>query len=1275
MLVIPMVAGMAAMGLIFAGVGGGGSAGTSFRWITGVLLGISMVGIIAVQFTTAGSGASKQEMQAGRREYLFDLAQQRREVRATMRKQRAAEYYAHPDPDSLWSMVDGVRLWERRFNDADFGQIRLGLGPRELAATLTVPPPLPMEKAEPVSAMALRRFIEAYRHVPDLPVILALNGFARIYLRGDIRQTRALARAIVAQSAVWHAPDDIMVAACAGPKARVQWEYLKWLPHALHPSNVDALGPVRLITPSVVALEAITDDILAARPRFDPSASETSFDGAHLVVIVDGADRAGSDHLLVDGGVEGVTVIDLDGDPPRNLDRATVVLDIGQSGELTATSYSGTQKLGKADSLGLVAAEALALQLSPLRLASGGGSDDRAMNSEHGLADLLQLGDPEQLNPAIGWQPRPNRERLRVPIGVGADGARVELDIKESAQDGMGPHGLLIGATGSGKSELLRTLVLSLAITNSPEVLNFVLVDFKGGATFVKLDRLPHTSAVITNLADELPLVDRMTDAINGELVRRQELLRAAGNFVSQRDYERARASGVPLDPLPTLLVVCDEFSELLSAKPDFIDMFVQIGRLGRSLGVHLLLASQRLEEGRLRGLDTHLSYRIGLRTFSPMESRSVLGVTDAYELPRAPGHGFLKFGTEPLERFRAAYVSGAYRRPEELTSTSVGDVIYEYSSTYVAGPANAAEPAAADPMDDTEVDGDTLLDILTSRLTGHGTPAHRVWLPPLGSAPALGEIMGVGPWPRAGGGLKAVAGIVDKPFEQRRDLLGVDLSGAAGHLVAVGAPQSGKSSLLRTLVMSLALAHSPDEVQFYGLDFGGGALSSLRELPHFGGIASRRDVNEVRRTIAELEGLLHQREQSFVELGIDGMATFRRIRAAGQLPGDRFGDVFLVIDGWATIRSEFEDLEERITILAMRGLSYGIHLLLTAARWPEVRGSLRDAIASRLELRLGDPSDSAIDRRSAANVPQSAPGRGITPDRYQFLAALPRMDQSNGLDDLPEALTVLIKQISAAWPGKAAPKVRLLPPMVPFELLPQLRTQPGPAVAIAEHDLSPVSLDFFTDPHLYLFGDVESGKSAFLRTLANGLAARFTPAEARFFFLDYRRANLGLLPQDHLLGYATSAAQATEFVRDVVTAMNERVPGPDITPEQLRKRDWWKGPDVFVIVDDYDLVAGDRNPVALLAELLPQAREIGLHLIIARRSGGASRSFYDPALARLRELGSPAAIMSADRNEGQLVSGVRSGPLPAGRAWLQTRKEGLRLVQFGWLENEPGSI
>ncbi|MGC1212857.1 MAG: type VII secretion protein EccCa, partial [Micromonospora sp.] len=512
-------------------------------------------------------------------------------------------------------------------------------------------------------------------------------------------------------------------------------------------------------------------------------------------------------------------------------------------------------------------------RLAPLRLAGPARGPDAAPGAEPGLPELLGMGDPESFTADQGWVPRPARDRLRVPIGVGADGGAIELDLKESAQDGMGPHGLLIGATGSGKSELLRTLVLGLAATHSSEQLNFVLVDFKGGATFAPFERLPHTAAVITNLADALPLVDRMVDAINGELLRRQELLRRAGNFASVRDYERARAAGTPLAPLPSLLLICDEFSELLSAKPDFIDLFVQIGRLGRSLGVHLLLASQRLEEGRLRGLDTHLSYRIGLRTFSALESRTVLGVPDAHELPRSPGHGYLRSGTDPLVRFKAAYVSGAVRRrglPGDPAGTASPRLLtFSTHLVPVPEPATPTTPSTA-----LEEGAETLLDALVGRLAGQGPPAHQVWLPPLDRSPLLDELLGpvatdpvrgltVGN-PELHGALQVPVAVVDKPFEQRRDLFWLALDGAAGHVAVVGQPRSGRSSLLRTLICALALTHTPAEAQVYCLDFGGGTLSGLRGLPHVGGVSGRSDSTAVRRTVGEIAALLAERERRF---------------------------------------------------------------------------------------------------------------------------------------------------------------------------------------------------------------------------------------------------------------------------------------------------------------------------------------------------------------------------------------------------------------------------
>ncbi|GFJ90838.1 type VII secretion protein EccC [Phytohabitans rumicis] len=1196
-----------------------GHGGGTYSYVVGAVFGVSSLAMLA-SWGGAG-GPKKAEMMAARRDYLRQLANLRRRVRDTVVRQRTGLLYRHPDPERLWSTVASHRLWERRPADPDFGVVRVGLGPQTLATPLVPPATRPLDDLEPMTAGALRRFLDAYSVVPDLPVALSLRGFARVYLGGD---ARALARAMVVQLSVFHAPDDLRIAVCAGPERRAAWEWVKWLPHAQHPSRTDALGPVRLVAGSAGELDRLLGDVIGDR--------------SHVVVVLDGASWPRG------GGVEGVSVLDLDGRPPRLPDPATLVVAVGDGGRLVADSGDGPAEVGRADGLGVPEAEAVARRLAPFRLATAADAADAPPGGEPGLAELLGLPDPAAFSTVDGWAPRAGRDRLRVPIGVSAAGRPVELDLKESAQDGMGPHGLLIGATGSGKSELLRTLVLGLAATHSSEVLNFVLVDFKGGATFVALDRLPHTAAVITNLADKLPLVDRMVDAINGEVVRRQEILRRAGNFVSLRDYDQARAGGAPLAPLPSLLVVCDEFAELLATKPDFIELFLQIGRLGRSLGVHLLLASQRLDEGRLRGLDTHLSYRIGLRTFSALESRAVLGVPDAYELPRSPGHGFLKFGTEPLVRFKAAYVSGPFRRAadREPAGRAGRHRVLHYGTHFVPAPT---------PLVAAE-GGPSLLDLIADRLAGQGPPAHRVWLPPLADPPALDELLGsVGSDPARGltvanpdlrGGLQVPVAVIDKPFDQRRDVLWLALSGAAGHVAVVGGPQSGKSTVVRTMICGLALTHTPAEVRVYCLDFGGGSLGSVRGLPHVGGVAGRLDAEAVRRTVGEVATLLAAREGG---AAVDG-------------------HVFLVVDGWATLRGEYDDLEPMITDIATRGLSYGVHVVAAASRWLDFRPGMRDLFGSRLELRLGDPTDSTVSRKAALTVPESVPGRGITTEGHHFLTALPALAALGGE---PAAL---VNAVAAGWAGPPAPRVRLLPAVLPYPEL-DLDASAGLRlpIGIAEADLLPVEIDFTSEPHFVLFGDAECGKSSFLRALATSVTRRFAPSEARLILVDYRRSLLGAIDSEHLIGYGTTSATTAQLTESVAGYMRKRLPGPDVTPQQLRDRSWWTGPELFVLVDDYDLVAtAPANPLLPLVEFLTQARDIGLHLVLTRRAGGASRALYEPVLQRLRELAAPGLVMSGDKDEGALVGAVRPAVLPPGRGRLVTRKEGVRLIQLAHL-------
>ncbi|HEU5026997.1 MAG TPA: type VII secretion protein EccCa [Spirillospora sp.] len=1274
---LPMAVMPVMMGLMFVG----GGTKSPMMMISSGGMALAMGGMMIGQLSR-GSGERKFKLNGARRDYFRYLSQVRRRVRRAAEQQRESLEWNSPAPDSLWSLVMSARIWERRPADADFGNVRIGAGPQKLAVQLIPPETKPIEDLEPMTAGALRRFVRAHSTVPNLPVAVSLPSFARILPMGDIDAVRGMVRAMIAQLTAFHSPDDMRVSVCASPDAMPHWDWVKWLPHCMHPTLTDAAGPVRLMAGSLSELERMFGTEVKDRARFTPGLSQN--DLPYHVVIVDGG-AITPDSQIGSDGIEGVCVIDLTGHVAPTADntmlRLRVAADKMAMLRRDRTGKDVASSLGRPDHYSYVQADGLARQLAPLRASAAAGAELDALSAATTLTTLLGVPDPTRIDPRQAWQPRAPRNRLRVPIGLDADGRPIELDIKEAAQGGYGPHGLCIGATGSGKSELLRTLVLGLAMTHSSEVLNFVLVDFKGGATFLGMDGLQHVSAIITNLEDELPLVDRMYDALHGEMVRRQEWLRQAGNYASLRDYEKAREQGAALKPMPTLFVVLDEFSELLSAKPDFAELFVMIGRLGRSLGVHLLLASQRLEEGKLRGLDTHLSYRIGLRTFSAMESRVVLGSPDAYELPQAPGNGYLKIGTESLTRFRAAYVSGAYRPEEEGTAQNGQQgprqlaQIVPFTPAYVQ-PRMQEQPQQQRPDKDDDGPQISLFDLVVKQLAGHGPPPHQIWLPPLEDPSTLDQVLpNLQQTPEFGfttagwdgrGQLHAFAGIVDKPFDQRRDPMWLDLSGAAGHVGVAGAPQAGKSTLLRTLITSLALMHTPQEVQFYCLDFGGGSLAPLADLPHVGGVASRLDPDRVRRTVAEVSGLLESRERFFTERGIDSIATYRRLRASGQIPGDGFGDVFLVVDNWLTVRQEFEAVETTITDLAARGLGYGIHVVAATNKWSEFRLTIRDLFGTKLELKLGDPYESEMDRKLAANVPEGRPGRGITREGLHFLAALPRADGRPASEDLADGVKQLVQTVQAGWQGRPpAPQVRMLPDVLPLASLPQVsETGKRIPIGIDEDTLSPVLLDFENDPHFVVVGDNECGKSNLLRVIVDAVKARYTPDEARIVMLDYRRALLDSAESDQVIGYAASSTAAAGLMKDVNGALVNRLPPSDLTPEQLRNRSWWSGSELFLVVDDYDLVATPSgNPLAQVAELLPQARDIGMHLILARTMGGAGRAMYDPVMQRLKDMASPALIMSGNKDEGNLFD-VRPGPLPVGRGTHSDRRAGKRLIQ-----------
>ncbi|ODR13846.1 secretion protein EccC [Mycobacterium shimoidei] len=1169
----------------------------------------------------AGRDRSTGDLNTGRADYLDHLSDLRRTVVKTAAAQRTSLFWCHPDPVSLWTLVGSSRMWERRSADTDFCQVRIGVGKQPLATRL-VPPPMGPKHSDPVTTTALERFLQAYSTLTDVPVPLDLGGIA-VTVAGQKAHARELLRAMICQLAVLHSPSRLLIVAVIGERSRSQWDWLKWLPHNQHPSAVDDVGSARMVYPTLAAAEtALAAQLLRRAP--------------HLVFVIDGDVVDGTEQIMAKHGLAGLTILQT-GCDERAL-RAGVRLRV--SAEQVVVD---DEVVAQPDRMDSATALVCARRLAAFHAEESGGPEPHSGSPV--WQELVGIADLATFTPTALWHNVIGRDVLRVPIGLTESGTPLELDIKEAAQHGMGPHGLCVGATGSGKSELLRSIALSMMVRHSPEVLNLALIDFKGGATFLGLEKVPHVAAVITNLSEEAPLVARMRDALTGEMNRRQQLLRAAGNLQSVAAYRQRRQAGARLAPLPALFIIVDEFSELLSQHPDFADVFMAIGRLGRSLGMHLLLASQRLDEGRLRGLESHLSYRICLKTLSAHESRIALGTSDAYELPNTPGTGYLRTATADPIRFQGAYV--ARRCPPIALATGV------------TGP-DRVQPFTAEPVgpvrNPPEDDGasDSVVQTVVDRLSGHGPSAHEIWLPPLGPAPRLDSLLGA-----EAADLTVPIGIVDRPFEQRRTPLVVELSGSAGNVGVVGGPQSGKTTTLRTLITALALTHDPGRVQCYCLDFGGGALTSLRSLPHVGAVAGRAEPELVGRAIAELEALVASREALFRDRGIDSMAQYRRMMAQRDPVCDRYGDVFLVIDGWATLRNDFDGFEASITALAARGLSFGAHVVVSASRWAELRPALKDQLGTRIELRLGDPADSELDRRQAAQVPEGKPGRGLSRDGHHMLIALP------GLNAVE-----LAEMLRHRHGPTCAPGIPVLPTHVDHDTVVdsaggELRNRV--LLGVEERQLNPVAVDFDAHQHLLILGDSGCGKTGALRVLCREIVRTTTAAQAQLFIVDLRRALLGVVESEHLGGYAMSPATLGTVLPTLLDSLHRRMPPVQVTQTQLRARSWWSGPELYVVVDDYDLVtAAGGSPLSPMLEYVPHARDLGLHLVVARRASGAARAMYEPLLAELRDLGCMGLMMSASPDEGPLIGSVRPSPLPVGRGTLIARND-RQLVQVGW--------
>jgi S-DNA-T family DNA segregation ATPase FtsK/SpoIIIE len=1174
----------------------------------------------------AGAWSDKRTGRKRHRAAMREYEEARRRHAAELERLRALDEVerreAFPDPATLLLVATGPRrrLWERRADDHDVLQLRVGTADLpaaiELARDRGGPPPTEEEEGGPPAA----------RHVP---VPLDLEALGVVGVAGDRAAARGLARWLVAQAAILHSPRDLQVVVLAPGLATTEdWEWVRWLPHARPRDGQDCVALLGTDAETVSRrVSELVDEVSSRR------AERSSFQAdppplterPRVLVVLDGA-RAlrrmpGMAQILGGGPRVGVHAICVDDDQRLLPEECrTVATWLWDEPARLRLRGGGPDPIGAVlgDQVSTAWCERVARALAPIRDL---GRDAAGMLPDSArLLDLLGMPDPGPELIERAWA-RGGRT-TEVPFGYAADGP-FELDLRRD-----GPHALVAGTTGAGKSELLQTLIAALAVANRPDAMTFVLIDYKGGSAFKDCARLPHTVGMVSDLDGHL--TQRALASLSAELKRREELLLHAG-AKDIEDYWVQRRRQPGLEPLPRLVLIIDEFASLVAELPEFVTGLVGIAQRGRSLGVHLVLATQRPAGVVSADIRANTNLRIALRVTDASESSDVIDAPDAAGIAKStPGRCYVRSGASSLTGVQAARVGG--HRPS--ASAAAAPVVARIGWADLGRP--APRPAAGGIDDDASTDLSVLVGAIRQAARRLGLASQRSpWLPPIGEVVAVRDLPPVearGGGPAAGHGAGRVPagevdplriGLVDVPAEQRRRALALDLVNG-GHVLVAGSPRTGRSTVLRTVAGAVAAGSSPADVHLYGVDCGANALLPLVGLPHCGAIVGRDQPERVDRLLGRLLAEVSRRQQLLAEQGASSLAEQRA--AAPQ--GARLPWMVLLLDRWEGFTAAFESydlgrLVETMLRLLREGPAVGLRAVVSSDASGFV-GQVSTVFEERLLLRFADPDDWGRAGIPSRDVPRTMPpGRALLPTAAGLLEA-----QVALLDPDPSgpAQVAALQAIgrAAAERHRAVPRslrplrVDALPPRVTaaeaLRLDPDL-VPPSPLWALigAGGDaLGPVGVDLLqTSPGFVIAGPPRSGRSTVLETMTRWLAARGVPLA----LVTPRRSPLrALATLEGVLGVLGTGSEDVELLDKLLDGLDRHV----------------------VLVDDAELLPdtsmGDR-----LEGLARSARDAD-HAVVAAGTTDDLGSQYRGFVVDLRRSRSGLLISPRSPGDGDLL-------------------------------------
>jgi S-DNA-T family DNA segregation ATPase FtsK/SpoIIIE len=1018
-----------------------------------------------------------------------------------------------PDPATLVAraLEHEPELWERRPRDEDFLELRVGAADQPSRTSVEMEP----GGNETLRAQAAAR-VGRYTVVPSVPATVPLTTAGTLGISGDAKRVQGLARWLVAQAVTLHSPRDLVVSAAVPRKAAKDWEWLKWLPH-LGADSSPLLGAHAAVG-SAGTIELLRAIVAVQEARGTQQREGRTAPAPWLLLLLDEtvvSDRALVSRLLAGAPETGVADLWMGSDRRELPGECGVIahLDAAVAWLSLIDARSG-QVLDdvSADGVSLDVAVEVARALQPVSDASA-DAGAAGLPARISLLKVLPLQDRQADGVLARWARHRPAGALAAPIGVSSEGPH-RVDLRAD-----GPHALIAGTTGAGKSELLQTMVAALAATHPPDRLSFLLVDYKGGTAFRDCSGLPHAVGMVTDLDEHL--AQRALVSLNAELRRREHILREAGAN-DLLDMERRDADRAP----PSLVIVIDEFAALAREVPAFVDGVVDIAQRGRALGLHLVLATQRPSGVISESIKANTNLRIALRVASPPDSEDVIASKDAALVSRElPGRAYARVGHNELAVFQAAYGG----RP-----MTAGD-----RARVVVGPfrlvreSRDGAPAASHSQGASQLQW--LVEAVTQAAERSGIAAPAApWLPELPAACSRSELSR--DWPEAQG----VFGLVDDPARQRRLPLTFDPT-RDGSMLVFGAAGAGKSTLLRTLACVLAERSSPEDLWVYVLDFASRGLAGIEALPQCGTVVVGSDEERIARLLALLRRTVEERRRAFAQAGVLTVEELRK-RTEGSV-----ASIVVLVHDYGAFVSAYERVSmgaylDAVPTLVSDGRAVGVRFVITADRRSAVPPSLLNTVARRLVLRMAAKEEYTalgLDERSAVSA-LTSPGRGFTKEGLEFQIAVE--GERHEADAQLEALAALGQRLRDRHGAAVAPGIAALPAVVEIASLPSAPADRPlrPVVGVSDEPAGrfdafrPLTLDLEAG-HLLVAGPYRSGRSTVLATLATSLAAGTGEAVELHLLSPRTRTTL------HELGVWTSVARGTDARAPPVPASSRR--------------------------------------------------------------------------------------------------------------------------------------